>query len=71
MQTLSIALCTYNGARFLIDRVHFYLTPILCAGPDVIGGLGAASTAESITFKNPRYEKIGGDVRMTADIQFP
>ena len=52
--------------RRLVDRVQFYLTPILCSGPDVIGGRGAGSTLESLALKNPRYEKIGGDVKMVA-----
>ena len=54
--------------RRLVDRVHFYLAPILCGGPDVIGGRGAASTAASLVLKNPRYTKIGGDLRMTAEV---
>ena len=54
--------------RRLVDRVHFYLAPILCGGPDVIGGRGAASTTASLVLKNPRYTKIGGDLRMTAEV---
>ncbi len=54
--------------RQLVDRVHFYLTPMLCGGPDVIGGLGASSSAASLALKNPRYTKIGSDLRLTADV---
>ena len=54
--------------RRLVDRVHFYLAPVLCGGPDVIGGLGASSTAASLALKNPRYTKSGGDLRLTADV---
>ena len=53
--------------RRLVDRVHFYLAPVLCGGPDVIGGRGAGSTVDSLALKNPRYEKIGGDVKMVAE----
>ena len=54
--------------RRLVDRVHFYLAPVLCAGPDVIGALGAASSAVALALKNPRYKKIGNDLRLTADV---
>ncbi len=54
--------------RRLVDRVQFYITPILCGGPDVIGGRGAGSTLESLVLKNPRYAKIGSDVRVTGDV---
>ena len=54
--------------RRLVDRFHFYLAPILCAGPNAIGGRGAASTAESLALRNPRYTRIGGDLVMTADV---
>lgn len=48
--------------RKLVDRVQFYLAPILCGGPDAIGGLGAASSLAALALKNPRYTKIGNDV---------
>ena len=54
--------------RRLVDRVQFYLAPILCGGPHVIGGRGAASTAASLALKNPRYTRIGDDLRLTADV---
>ena len=53
--------------RRLVDRVHLYLAPFLCGGPNAIGGRGAASTAESLALKNPRYTRIGDDILMTAD----
>ena len=58
------------GAAFderLVDRVQFYLTPMFCGGPDVIGGCGAASTAASLELKNLHYTKIGGALRLCAD----
>jgi diaminohydroxyphosphoribosylaminopyrimidine deaminase/5-amino-6-(5-phosphoribosylamino)uracil reductase len=54
--------------RRLVNRVHFYLAPLLCGGPRVIGGTGAGSTAASLALKNPRYSRIGRDIRMTADL---
>lgn len=57
--------------RRLVDRVHFYLAPLICGGPDVIGGRGAGSTAESIALKNVSYRKLGGDVVLTAEVRPP
>lgn len=54
--------------RRLVDRVQLYLAPFLCGGPNVIGGRGAASTAESLPLRNPRYTRIGDDLLMTADV---
>ena len=53
--------------RRLVDRVQFYLAPVVCSGPDVLGGLGAGSTLESLALKNPHCEKIGSDVKMVAE----
>jgi diaminohydroxyphosphoribosylaminopyrimidine deaminase/5-amino-6-(5-phosphoribosylamino)uracil reductase len=58
------------GAAFderLVDRAQFYLAPLFCGGPDVIGGRGAASTAAALELKHPHYTKIGDDLRLTAD----
>lgn len=56
----------------LIDRVQFYLAPLLCAGPDVVtGGKGAGATAESMALVNPRYTKIGSDLRLEAEVAGP
>jgi diaminohydroxyphosphoribosylaminopyrimidine deaminase/5-amino-6-(5-phosphoribosylamino)uracil reductase len=49
----------------LIDEVHFYLAPLLCGGPNVIGGLGAAASAESIVLRDCRYERIGDDLHVS------
>lgn len=54
--------------RRLVDRVQFYLTPILCGGPEVIGGRGAGATVESLALENPCYTRIGSEVRVTADV---
>ncbi len=53
----------------LVDRVHFYFAPMLCGGPDVIGGRGAGSTGESLRLHNVAFRKIGSDIRMTADVR--
>jgi len=58
--------------RRLVNRVHFYLAPLLSGGPVVaVGGRGAGSTAESVQIANPRYERIGSDLRMTGDAVYP
>jgi diaminohydroxyphosphoribosylaminopyrimidine deaminase/5-amino-6-(5-phosphoribosylamino)uracil reductase len=48
--------------RRLVDEVHFYLAPLLCGGPNVIGGRGAAATVESLSLNEVRYERLGNDV---------
>ncbi|MEO6787168.1 MAG: RibD family protein, partial [Chthoniobacteraceae bacterium] len=55
----------------LVDRVQFYLAPLLCGGPDVIGGLGAASTHEAPRLEHASFRKIGPDIRLTADVRYP
>lgn len=60
------------GAAFdahLVDRVHFYVAPLLCGGPAVISGRGAASTAESISLSNVNYRRIGSDLRITGQVR--
>jgi diaminohydroxyphosphoribosylaminopyrimidine deaminase/5-amino-6-(5-phosphoribosylamino)uracil reductase len=61
------------GAAFdarLVDRVHFYVAPLLCGGPTVIGGRGAGSTPESIALANVAYNRIGPDLRITGDVVY-
>jgi diaminohydroxyphosphoribosylaminopyrimidine deaminase/5-amino-6-(5-phosphoribosylamino)uracil reductase len=56
----------------LVQRVHFYMAPLLCGGPvAVIGGLGAASTAQSATIRQPDYKKFGPDLRLTGKVEYP
>lgn len=58
--------------RRLVDRVHFYLAPLLCGGPvPAVGGRGVGTTAEAPLLRNPRYDKIGGDLRLTAEVEYP
>ncbi len=62
------------GAAFdegLVDRVHFYLAPLLCGGPDAIAGLGSGSTREAPRLANVSYRRMGPDVRVTGDVRLP
>jgi diaminohydroxyphosphoribosylaminopyrimidine deaminase/5-amino-6-(5-phosphoribosylamino)uracil reductase len=50
----------------LVDRVQFYLAPLLSGGPVVaVGGTGAASTLEGARVTEIRYEKLGRDLVVT------
>ena len=51
--------------RRLVDEVHFYIAPLLCGGPHVIAGRGAVSTAASVSIREARYERIGGDLHVS------
>jgi diaminohydroxyphosphoribosylaminopyrimidine deaminase/5-amino-6-(5-phosphoribosylamino)uracil reductase len=62
------------GAAFdagLVDRVHFYVAPLLCGGPNVIGGRGAGLTSESIKLDAVSYAQVGTDIRITASLTNP
>ena len=54
----------------LVDRVHLYLAPLLCGGPDVIGGLGVGSTRDSVKLENIAHRRIGSDILLTADVRY-
>lgn len=59
------------GAAFdarVVDRVRFYMAPLLCGGPNVIGGRGVASSAESLKLKNVSYRRCGGDLVVAGDV---
>lgn len=49
----------------IVDEVHFYVAPLLCGGPHVIGGLGAAATAKSLRLQEARYERLGDDLHVS------
>jgi diaminohydroxyphosphoribosylaminopyrimidine deaminase/5-amino-6-(5-phosphoribosylamino)uracil reductase len=58
--------------RRLVQRVHFYAAPLLCGGPNpAIAGRGTGFTAESVRVRNPRYTRIGDDLRMTGEVVYP
>ncbi|MEA3189407.1 MAG: diaminohydroxyphosphoribosylaminopyrimidine deaminase [Chthoniobacter sp.] len=55
----------------LVDRVQFYVAPLLLGGPKAsVGGRGAGATIESARIANPQYERIGDDLRMTGDVVY-
>jgi riboflavin biosynthesis pyrimidine reductase len=55
-----------------VQRVQFYVAPLLCGGPVVaIGGRGAGATAESVRIRNPRYDRLGGNLRLTGEVEYP
>jgi diaminohydroxyphosphoribosylaminopyrimidine deaminase/5-amino-6-(5-phosphoribosylamino)uracil reductase len=59
------------GAAFdarLVDRIRFYLAPLLCGGPNVIGGRGVATTAESLHLKKVSYRRCGGDLVVDGEV---
>jgi diaminohydroxyphosphoribosylaminopyrimidine deaminase/5-amino-6-(5-phosphoribosylamino)uracil reductase len=56
----------------LVHRIQTYVAPLLCGGPVVVvGGRGAGSTAEAAVIRHPRYEKIGNDLRLTGEVEYP
>ena len=55
----------------LVDRVHFYIAPLLCGGPDVIGGRGAGSTRDAVKLENISRRRIGPDLLLIADVSRP
>jgi diaminohydroxyphosphoribosylaminopyrimidine deaminase / 5-amino-6-(5-phosphoribosylamino)uracil reductase len=58
--------------RRLVDEVRFYVAPLLLGGPKiVIGGRGAGATAEAPRIIEPRYEKIGPDLRLSGRVEYP
>ncbi len=58
--------------RRLVQRVQFYVAPMLCGGPVVcVGGRGAGATAESVRIRNPRYERLGDNLCLTGEVEYP
>ncbi|MEO8045110.1 MAG: bifunctional diaminohydroxyphosphoribosylaminopyrimidine deaminase/5-amino-6-(5-phosphoribosylamino)uracil reductase RibD [Spartobacteria bacterium] len=50
----------------LVDRIQFYLAPLLTSGPVLaVPGKGADSTLGGARLSQPRYEKIGPDLLVT------
>ena len=52
----------------LVDRVQFYIAPLLCGGPHIIGGHGAASNEESLQLEKLTYRRCGPDVVLVGDV---
>lgn len=58
--------------RKLVQRVQFYVAPLLCGGPVVaVGGRGADATAEAASIRNPRYDQIGDNLCLTGEVEYP
>jgi diaminohydroxyphosphoribosylaminopyrimidine deaminase/5-amino-6-(5-phosphoribosylamino)uracil reductase len=56
----------------LVDEAHFYIAPLLLSGPKVaIAGRGTGSNAQAARIKNPRYEKIGPDLHISGEVEYP
>ncbi len=56
--------------RRLVDRVQFYLAPLLLGGPKAAtGGRGAGSTADSPRVLNPVYERLGSDLVLSGKLE--
>jgi diaminohydroxyphosphoribosylaminopyrimidine deaminase/5-amino-6-(5-phosphoribosylamino)uracil reductase len=50
----------------LVDKVHFYLAPLLTAGPVfAVGGKGVPSTATAARLFDLHHEKLGCDLLVT------
>ncbi len=55
--------------RRLIDRIVFYIAPVLLGGPTpALGGHGAPSNESAIRLKNPTYRRIGPDLRIEGEL---
>lgn len=53
----------------LINRIVFYIAPLLLGGPTpAIGGQGVPSNESAIRLKNPVYTRIGPDLRIEGEI---
>jgi diaminohydroxyphosphoribosylaminopyrimidine deaminase/5-amino-6-(5-phosphoribosylamino)uracil reductase len=58
--------------RRLVDRVRFYIAPLLLGGPKLsIGGRGAASSLAAPVIVYPEYRRIGGDLVLSGDVRYP
>jgi diaminohydroxyphosphoribosylaminopyrimidine deaminase/5-amino-6-(5-phosphoribosylamino)uracil reductase len=56
--------------RRLIDRIVFYIAPVLLGGPTpALGGHGVPSNDSALRLKNPTYRRIGPDLRVEGEVQ--
>lgn len=56
--------------RALVDEVCFYMAPLLIGGPvPVTGGRGVDSPEKSQRLQNPVFTRLGGDVKLSAQIE--
>ena len=55
--------------RKLVDRVVFYIAPVLMGGPTpAVGGRGSRADVGGHALENASYQVIGGDIRIEADV---
>ena len=52
----------------LVDHVEFYIAPLICGGPHVIGGRGVASNEEALQLENVTYRRCGPDFVVAGDV---
>lgn len=56
----------------LVHHVCFYVAPLLLGGPKLVtGGRGAGSTAESVRLIQPEYARLGDDLRLSGEVEYP
>ena len=56
--------------RGLVDRVVFYIAPVLLGGPvPAVGGRGAGAIADGLPLENVSYRVTGGDIRIEGDVR--
>ena len=54
----------------LIDRIVFYIAPVLLGGPTpALGGHGVPSNESALHLNNPTYRRIGPDLRVEGEVQ--
>lgn len=55
----------------LVDKVQFYIAPLLTGGPvPAVGGKGASSTREGARLAEVKFEKIGRDLRVAGYLRW-
>ena len=56
--------------RRLVDRIHFYIAPLLLGGPylPITGRIKSSRKAPII--EHPEYRRIGPDLRLTGDVRY-
>ncbi len=62
------------GAAFdakLVQHAVFYIAPILCGGPDVIQGRGAAASSAAARLEAPVYRRVSGDIVVEGRVALP
>jgi diaminohydroxyphosphoribosylaminopyrimidine deaminase/5-amino-6-(5-phosphoribosylamino)uracil reductase len=55
--------------RKLVDRVVFYIAPVLTGGAvSAVGGNGAKDNESGVRLMNPIYKRVGPDLKITAEV---